>query len=126
MRKDSLVPKVEWAKHLRPFNKRRQAKKERVAWKAEISGEGKSSQGRKKKGKKRWGIKTIYSKTPDNVFGWLWNDDLEWFHTERSRDDAYNHLVKQKSMKDQSIKNSNEKEFGHYKVRGVEFEKVKR
>jgi hypothetical protein len=30
-RKDTLVPSPEWWKHLRPFNKRRVAKKERKA-----------------------------------------------------------------------------------------------
>jgi hypothetical protein len=35
-RKDSLVPPVEWAKHLRPYGKRKQAKLERIAAKKEI------------------------------------------------------------------------------------------
>lgn len=35
-RKDSLVPPTEWAKHLRPFGKRKQAKLERLAAKKEI------------------------------------------------------------------------------------------
>lgn len=35
-RKDTLVAPVEWAKHLRPYNKRVQAKKERRASKKEI------------------------------------------------------------------------------------------
>ena len=35
-RKDSLVPPTEWAKHLRPFGKRKQNKLERLAAKKEI------------------------------------------------------------------------------------------
>ena len=35
-RKDSLVPPSEWAKHLRPFGKRKQAKLERLAAKKDI------------------------------------------------------------------------------------------
>ena len=43
VRKDTLVSSVEWAKHLRPFEKRRQAKKERLAAKKALvfdQGEG--------------------------------------------------------------------------------------
>lgn len=35
-RKDSLVPPTEWAKHLRPFGKRKQNKLERLAAKKDI------------------------------------------------------------------------------------------
>jgi len=35
-RKDTLAKTVEWAKHLRPFGKRRQAKAERAAASKEI------------------------------------------------------------------------------------------
>jgi hypothetical protein len=38
-RKDTLVPPPEWWKHLRPFNKRRVAKKERQAVKKLIKKE---------------------------------------------------------------------------------------
>lgn len=38
-RKDTLTKPVEWAKHLRPANKRRQAKRERIASKAAIKEE---------------------------------------------------------------------------------------
>lgn len=35
-RKDSLVPPSEWAKHLRPFGKRKQSKLERLGSRNEI------------------------------------------------------------------------------------------
>jgi hypothetical protein len=38
-RKDTLVATTEWAKHLRPFLKRKQSKKERQAAKKEIKKE---------------------------------------------------------------------------------------
>ncbi len=36
VRKDTLTKTIEWAKHLRPFGKRKQARRERVAAKKEI------------------------------------------------------------------------------------------
>lgn len=35
-RKDTLTKTIEWAKHLRPFGKRAQARRERVAVKKDI------------------------------------------------------------------------------------------
>lgn len=41
VRKDTLTKTVDWAKHLRPFGKRQQARRERVAAKKEIEAEQK-------------------------------------------------------------------------------------
>jgi len=42
-RKDTLAPTPEWAKHLRPFRKRKQAKAERRAGNANIRRESRDS-----------------------------------------------------------------------------------
>lgn len=39
VRKDTLTKTIEWAKHLRPFGKRRQAKQERRAARKDIDKE---------------------------------------------------------------------------------------
>jgi hypothetical protein len=41
VRKDTLTRTIDWAKHLRPFLKRKQARRERVAAKKEIENEQK-------------------------------------------------------------------------------------
>lgn len=41
VRKDTLAKTIEWAKHLRPFGKRKQARRERAAAKKEIESEQK-------------------------------------------------------------------------------------
>jgi len=41
VRKDTLAKTIAWAKHLRPFGKRKQARRERAAAKKEIESEQK-------------------------------------------------------------------------------------
>lgn len=43
-RKDTLARVTEWCKHLRPFGKRKQAKRERIASKNEIQKEIKTGE----------------------------------------------------------------------------------
>jgi hypothetical protein len=47
-RKDTLTKSPEWWKHLRPFNKRRVSKRERVAAEKEIQEEREAGDGEKK------------------------------------------------------------------------------
>jgi hypothetical protein len=84
MRQDSLVPTAEWAKHLRPFGKRRQAKAERQAAKTLIDADDAIEPRNSKKVSKKWGIQ--FSRNA-GFFGLM--EYKKWFPTERSRDDAF-------------------------------------
>lgn len=96
-RKDTYVS-GEWAKHLKPDGKRRQAKAERAAAHVRIHNSEEGNEpvseplNKKTKGKKKFGI-VLYHKTSGFTMPWAdkdggWNF-TQWYKTERQRDDSF-------------------------------------
>jgi len=91
MGKGILVP-GEWAKHLRPEGKRRQAKAERRAGKTAVTAPEPVAEPKRTKRRKRYGLKHSWSRDAGGGSSYT-----VWYRSPRARQDALEHYRAQRA-----------------------------